>query len=273
MRLLAIPLVASLFFARDIVRTAPEAAPAPPPPPAPVAVEEPEEIAGQVLAPPPVAAIRETDAAVPRGVVVKLHRAADGGYFRAELRRGGYLVALRRGDERAAGEGVASIPVVEGDEPVIWETTKLDTLATARGTLRIEGGAARIRMAEPPVAAAGEQRRLHTCVSHEDGAGGFTVICGVRSGATAASVTGGDPKAGVFGAGTSPRVVRMDLPAPSEGVEARVLGYSAGIDGVVIRAEATRAAGEDRASLAILSSDRPQPMVPRRTFYKCCCVF
>jgi hypothetical protein len=272
MRLLAIPLVASLFFARDLVRTAPEAAPAPPPPPDAAAVQEPEDLAGQVLAPPPVAAIRETDAPVPRGVVVKLRRAGEGG-FKAELRRGGYLVALRRGDERAAGDGVASIPIVEGDEPVIWETTKLDTLATTRGTLRIEGGAARIRMAEPPVAAAGEQRRLHTCVSHEDGAGGFTVICGVRSGATAASVTGGDPKAGVFGAGTSPRVVRMDLPAPTEGVEARVLGYSAGIDGVVIRAEATRAAGEDRASLAVLSSDRPQPMVPRQAVYKCCVCF
>jgi|HubBroStandDraft_6_1064221.scaffolds.fasta_scaffold169012_2 hypothetical protein len=275
MRMLTIPFAAALLFVRDLVAPAPAPPAAPPPEPA---VEEAADPAGQVLAPPPVTAIRETSAPVPAGVTVKLRKAGASGW-KAELIRRGYLVALRRGGERTAGEDVAVLPVAADggdDEPMIWETTKLDTLETTRGTLRFEGDAKpvpRIRLAEPPVAATRERERLHTCVSHEDGAGGFTVLCRVPVGATAASVTGDDPRADVWMAGNASRVVRMDLPAPAEGAEARVVGYAMGALGVVIRAEATRAAGEDRASLAILSSDRPQPMVPRRAIRYTCCVF
>jgi hypothetical protein len=276
MRMLSFPFAAALLFVRDLVTPTPPPPALPPPAPAAVEVAEAADPAGQVLAPPPVAAIQETNAPVPAGVTVKLRRAGTSGW-KAELTRMGYLVALRRGGERTAGESAAAIPVATGDDaPVIWETTKLDTLETTRGTLRIEGDTkplARIRLAEPPVPAVREEEGLHTCVSHEDGAGGFTVLCRVRAaGATAASVTGDSPKADVWVAGHGAPVVRMDLPAPTEGVEARVVGYATGALGVVIRAEATRVAGEDRASLAILSSDRPQPMVPRRAVkYYCCC--
>jgi hypothetical protein len=64
-------------------------------------------------------------------------------------------------------------------------------------------------------------------------------------------------------------VVRLDLPASATGVEARIVGYAAGVDGVVIRAEASRVGGEDRATLALSSSDRAQPQVARPTCFRC----
>lgn len=43
-----------------------------------------------------------------------------------------------------------------------------------------------------------------------------------------------------------------------------------GADGVVLRAEASRAAGEDQPVLTMLASERPQPQVPRKVVrYNC----
>jgi hypothetical protein len=273
MRTLTVSLFAALVFVRDLVAPAP---PAPAPAPPEAAAPEAEEAAAPDLAPAPVvAAVRETNAPVPSGVAVKVRPTPAGGW-KAELSRKGYLVALRRGADRAAGEDAAALPVAtDTADPIVWETTKLDTLETTRGTLRFEGDARpvpRLRLAEPPAAAARDEQKHHTCVSHEDGEGGFTVLCRVFGNATAASVTGDDPKAGVWVVGTGSRVVRMDLPAPTSGAEARIVGYANGADGILIRAEATRAEGEDRPSLAILSADRSQPQVPRR-FIRYECVF
>jgi hypothetical protein len=119
-------------------------------------------------------------------------------------------------------------------------------------------------MVEAPVPAGRAQGQLHTCAAHEDGGGGFTVLCSVRGYATAASVTGDEASADVWVAHRdATSVVRMDLPASPAGFEARMLGYSAGLEGVVLRAEASRAAGEDRPSLTLAAAERAQPKVPR----------
>jgi hypothetical protein len=220
--------------------------------------------------------VRETGAPVPADVVADV-RAGGAGKLVMKLARRGYLVALRHGSARATGADAASLSLEQGDtEPVVWETTAVDTLATARGTLRIgEASTPEIRLAEAPVPAGREERRLHTCAAHEDGAGGFAVLCRMHATPTAASVTGEDEKAGVWaGAVRGTAMARLDLPASAaEEGEARMVGYAAGVDGVVIRAEASRVAGEDRAELSLASTDRPQPQIPRRIVKRYICVF
>jgi len=282
MRLLALPLFAALAFTRDGAPEPVAARVAPPPLAAPAEVTEPaplEALTPQPL-PLPEAAIRETRAPVPGDVAVDV-RKGNGAAWSVRLSRKGYLVAMRRGDARSAGANQATLAMLPGDvEPVVWEATRLDTLATTRGTLRLEAPLAGqpkprplIHLAEAPVAAGREERRLHVCSAHEDGAGGFSVLCQVRANPTAANVTGDDEKADVWvtaGSGGSP-VVRLDLPASPAGVEARMVGYAAGADGVVIRAEASRVAGEAQPVLTLFSADRPQPQVPRRTVRYICC--
>ena len=68
-------------------------------------------------------------------------------------------------------------------------------------------------------------------------------------------------KARLFG---DPTLVRFDLPLAEDGVAARALGYVSAGSGVVMRAEASRLPGEERATLALLSAERAQPVpMPR----------
>ena len=277
MKTLALTLFASLLLAGDATRAPAETVPAPEPAPAAAADDvDPDPVA--VPVPPPE--VRETSAPVPADVTASV-RPAKGGGWSVRLSRRGQLVAVRHGSVRAAAAGEASLVLAAGDaEPVIWETTRLDTLATVRGTIHVEGleaggkPLARLRLAEAPVPAGREARRLHTCAAHEDGAGGFTVLCRVRARPGAASVTGDDDKADVWvvpADATGASVARLDLPASSAGVAARVLGYSAGVDGVVVRAEASRVAGEPRPVLSLLSAERAQPQIPRAAIRYTCC--
>lgn len=275
MKMLALPLFASMLLARDASRD---------PLPVPLAgslapatralVEEIAEPSPAPL-PPSAPAIRETSAPVPGDLEASVRPASAGGWT-VRLARKGYLVAMRHGGVRTAAANQATLVLAPGDvEPVVWEATQLDSLVTTRGTLALDETAvkprASLRMAEAPAPAGREERRLHTCAAHEDGAGGFTVLCRVRSNPTAANVTGTDANADVWVAGGPSPVVRLDLPASPEGVEARVLGYAAGADGVVVRAEASRVAGESRPVLTLVSADRAQPQVPRaRLVYRCC---
>jgi hypothetical protein len=274
MRLVALPLLALLSLAADGAR-GPAPAFADQPPAAPAAEEAVVEPAPLPL-PVPAPSIRETDAPVPGDVKASVVLDGAGGY-RVKLARKGHLVALRHGAARTAAAGTASLAIAAGDEePVIWEATSLDTLATVRGTLRVSDGKAglraHLRLAEAPVPAGREAKRLHTCAAHEDGAGGFTVLCRVRANAEAANVSGEDTHADVWVAGAQEaRVARLDLPASPSGAEARVVGYADGARGVVVRAEASRVAGEDRPMLTLLSADRAQPQIPRRIIAYTCC--
>jgi len=273
MRLVALPVLASLLFARGATR-----APATPAL-SPLAVEPPaeqEEVAEplpEVAFSPPPPTVREIGAPVPKDVVASV-RVGKSDARLVQLRRKGYLVSLRSAGARSAGLGEAALSVPAGTtEPVVWETTRIDTLATVRGTLRIEGAGsprAALKLAEAPAPAGRAEGQLHMCAAHEDGAGGFTVLCRIRSMATAANVTGDDARdvyaVGVDGA----TLVRMDLPVSPSGFAASVVGYPVGADGVVLRAEASRVAGEDRPVLTMLAAERPQPQVPRVAVeYRC----
>ncbi len=212
---------------------------------------------------------------MPADVVASVRPGADG--WQVRLTRKGHLVALRHGAARTAGEGEATLALADGGEaePVVWETTKLDTLATVRGTLRLDGAGkprATLHVVEAPVPAGRQDGPLHTCAAHEDGAGGFTVLCRVHARASVANVTSEETSADVWVAGhEATPVVRLDLPASPAGFEARVMGYSHGVEGVVVRAEASRAAGEERSVLALLASERAQPQVPRAIVRYVCC--
>ncbi len=282
--MLALP----LFAAATLVGAqAPHPSPLPLATPAmavPVEAAEPAEVPLEAPAPLPLPAptVRETAATVPADIAVDVRKAGGDGWT-VKLARRGYLVAMRHGDVRSAGADQATLALQPGDgEPLVWEATHLDTLATTRGTLRLDAAAdgaptpqARVRLAEAPVPAGRDERQLHTCLAHEDGAGGFSVLCRVRANPTAANLSGDDAKANVWvatAAGRSP-VVRLDLPASTAGVDARMVGYAAGIDGVVIRAEASRVAGEDRPVLALASADHSQPQVPRQIVRYTCCLF
>jgi hypothetical protein len=268
MRLVTVPLLALLSLAADGTR-APAAVPAGLPPAEPAAEEAVTEPAPAPL-PVPVSSIRETDAPVPGDVKATVELDGAGGY-RVKLARKGHLVALRHGASRAAAADTASIAIAAGEaEPAVWEATSLETLATVRGTLRVSDGKAGLRaklhLAEAPVPAGRDAKRIHTCAAHEDGAGGFTVLCRIRANADAANVSAEDTRADVWTASArEARVVRLDLPASPAGAEARMVGYADGARGVVIRAEASRVAGEERPVLTLASADRAQPQIPRRT--------
>ena len=293
MRWLALPLFASLLFTRDgtrepvarlvaVAQTSPASPPLPPgeggsePFSSPLAREGAGGRGGEVYG----SVVHETSSPVPADVTVDVRRATGGGWS-VRLARKGYLVALRHGGTRTASADQATLALAPDDaEPLVWEATHFDTLVTTRGTVRLQAaiaGAAKpralVHLAEPPVPAGREERARHLCEGHEDGAGGFAVLCRVQAVPSAANVTGDDAKADVWVAADRPApVVRLDLPASPAGVEARMVGYAVGAQGVVVRAEASRVAGEDRPALALLSADRAQPQVPRRIVRYTCCI-
>ncbi len=207
MRLLALPLLASLVLVRGADRAPAAVGPVEATPAEPSTTDELAEpaLAPIALPPPAVAALRETGVAVPQDVVASVRRVKGEDGWQVRLARKGHLVALRHGGARTAGEGEAVLALADGEaDPVVWETTKLDTLATVRGTLRLEGAGsprALTRLVEAPVPAGRQDGPLHTCAAHEDGAGGFTVLCRVHARATAANVTGDGALRGRVGRG------------------------------------------------------------------------
>lgn len=228
---------------------------------------------------------RALAAPAPPGLSVEVRR--EGKHqVRVFLRRPGHLVTVSRGDQREVGRESASIRLPYAAGPSLpelaWETAEWSSLAVARGALRLVtdawgalGGVPSLVDAPAPVTSL--EGRLHRCVAHADGAGGFTVHCKLQPGAWrigAANLTGDDPRGGVWlvhGAGgpVGPDAfVRFDIPLLLGSVEARLAGYLEAATGTVIRAEASRLPGEEpRIVLSAASQKQPVialPPIPKR---------
>jgi hypothetical protein len=220
--------------------------------------------------------IETSDAPVPADVELEVASEARGGH-RVVVRRRGFLVSLRDEEARSAGVDWTAVRVSprpgapqEGERGsagrLIWETTKLDGLVTARGLvqLRGEGGSLRgeLRAAAPPRSAASWTSPRATCAGQHDGLGGFTVLCRFAKGTRVSGV------ANVTGArslddawltpGPSP-LARLDLPRSPGGAEGRVIGLTRGTAGIVLRVEAAFLEGEEPA-LQIQETERTQPV-------------
>lgn len=191
------------------------------------------------------------------------------------VRRPGHLIAVGRGADRRVGmHEVIWTAQGGGDgqsaEALAWESTSPRTLETLRGRLSVGAdGAAAVSDTVRAYVVSEDAKAHHRCAGHEDGEGGFVVLCRVEGAAAAASVDGGDPRQGVWSLAGETTLVRLDLPMSGDGAAARVLGYEKGGKGVLVRAEASRAPGEAEAVLALGSDDRAQPRPIRR--FGCFC--
>jgi hypothetical protein len=185
------------------------------------------------------------------------------------VRRKGHLVTVRAGHDRKTGMHEATWPA-GGAAKLVWETTDTKTLETTRGELAWDGSgeAPAARSAAVLRAVSREAKGAHACQAYGDGATGFVAVCRVDGQAAAASVESKDPREGVWALGGPTTLVRLDLPMEGEGVDTKVIGYEKASGGVLVRVEASRAAGEKAALLAIGSDSRAQPRPIRRP----CCI-
>ena len=94
-----------------------------------------------------------------------------------------------------------------------------------------------------------------------------TVICRIDSLAVGAARPFGDkPQQGIAMVETGEhRYFRMDLDTRKDDFDAVVIGYSDGVRGHVIRAEASKLPGETKTSFSLLAATRAQP-IPMRIF-------
>src|SRR5262249_20786155 len=128
MKALATTSLLSLLFLGSVAQ------PSAPPAPARIEALAPDLIPALSLVapeapPPPAETVREIAGKAPADLAVSV--VADGDGWSLRVARAGHLVALRRGGARAAGAKQAAIAIPRGGEadPVVWETTRLDTLA------------------------------------------------------------------------------------------------------------------------------------------------
>jgi hypothetical protein len=238
----------------------PQATPAAPEPTA----AEPTPARAPLPAPAPPAPLAAIEGAPPQDLTLVVRPQREG-RFAVRLQRKGHLVALRQGEARASGDGRAELDAATSSAPgtpIVWETSDPVTLVTTRGLVELESAdAARLRLAEAPQVVASETRGLHACRAHEDGTGGATVICRVRALAAATNLTRGARDGVWAAAGAERTLLRLDLAVPPEGADAVAIGYGSGRTGVVVRAEASRVAGEERPVIVIQSAERAQPLV------------
>ncbi len=234
-----------------------------------------------IVAPPPkprAQEVRETDAPAPSDLHLRVDKRGAG--FRLVGERRGDVLSLRQGAERATGKDRVALDLGAAATPIVLEATGEKSLETTRVVVHLTeggGGAAPAfvaHLAETPIAAGGDQRDAHTCRAHEDGLGGFAVVCRVTSEANAGSITGDDGKDGVFEAITSTgasatTLARFDLELGDERAVSKALAYNSRGRGVLVRAEASRLPGEDRPSLVVASNSREQPMVMRHCRIGC----
>lgn len=214
--------------------------------------------------------IAPTSAPAPADLRVEALPDGRGGH-RVAIRRAGFLVSLRSEGARAAGDGLAAINLASpkgaraGRARLIWETTDPVTLQTTRGLLRVEvrdgEAVTSLASATPPEPAGQWKSKRATCAAHRDGFGGFTVICRFAKGTQhlgVANVTGAHALEDAFITSGPVPLARLDLPRREGGAEGRIIGFSSGLTGVALRAEATFPEGEPGA-LLLEESERAQP--------------
>jgi hypothetical protein len=217
---------------------------------------------------PPGIALAEAPA--PRDVVVKVTSDPRGGH-RVVVERPGHLVSLRHEDARAAGKDSAAMRVEArpgrgaAEDRLIWESTRLDTLETTRGLVRLveRSGAIthEVALAAPPAAATSWKNARGSCSGQHDGLGGFTVLCRFAKGARdvgAANVTGARTLDDTWLVPGPAPVVRLDLARAPGSASGRVIGFSHGATGHVLLVEASFPEGEPPA-LVIHEATRAQP--------------
>jgi hypothetical protein len=191
------------------------------------------------------------------------------------------MVAILHGPLRAADADQVTFRVeaktlspggkkAEVNERLFWETTALDTLATARGFLSLsldpetKNLRAAASLSSPPASAGTFSGRHYTCAAHDDGDSGFVVLCRLPSNlrqVSAANVTGPRVLDGVSIARGKSILVRLDLPRSPSGAEARIIGFVHGATGSVLRAEATWP-DDGPGTVFVEMAERSQPLSP-----------
>ncbi len=149
---------------------------------------------------------------------------------------------------------------------LVWETTRLDGLATTRGLVILAGrrprGHRRAAGGARPEPATTWKSAHATCAGQHDGLGGFTVLCRFpkrEPDSGAVNVTGARTLDDVWlTPGPSP-LLRLELPRSPAGAEGRVVGLTQGATGVVLRVEASFPEGEE-AALVFGEAERTQPL-------------
>lgn len=198
----------------------------------------------------------------PPGLHVEVKADASGKQV-LHVSEGGKLLALRQGENRAVGLGRVHLILDENSPaPVIWERTDLSKdLETIRGIARLSPGLPMLKVAEKPLDVGEERKGCHFCRAIGDGAGGFSVLCQVNAQVSAANLKRNEePGQRVFVQVGTPSYVRLDLPMAEGGVQAMALGYAYSGMGLVLRAESSWVSGESKASLAMASAERTQPV-------------
>ncbi|MDI1480254.1 hypothetical protein [Polyangium sp. y55x31] len=266
MKTYALPLLAA-FLLSGSVETTSEAATAIAPEAAAAPASAPEAAAAPASAPAPASEPPE----LPAEMRIILGKRA-GQKITITVVRPRHVVTLVQGDKRVLGSNEVSL-AVNPAEAMTWETTDRQTLETLRGEafvdIREDGrlDAGTLRPTALLAAVAEEAEGRHACKAFEGTNAGFSVVCRVESLTVAAARTFGDAPLDRIQNVTAGEhtFFRMELDPGADGVDATVLGYSAGARGHVVRAEASRLPGEARSSLALLSESRMQPVpLPRR---------
>jgi hypothetical protein len=240
-----------------------------------LALEAQPVISKNVAAPPTAPTVHpepkalEPSLPVPSDIAVELGPAPIG--FRLTLRRAGYIVALRAAEGVSVAENWVSAQLEMRDGAGVdleWETTEPLSLDSDRGELRVrrgrEGPVATLTGLARPVVVTTRQERLHTCRGHAAWRDGFAVLCRVSKSARKVSVSNPTDEqllSNVWMSSGLARVIRLDLPLSEGEAAGRVLGYLAGADAVVVRAEASWAKGEEHPSMALFETERRQPVV------------
>jgi hypothetical protein len=212
--------------------------------------------------------IRETDAAPPVDLKLRIDK------HELVVDRRAHVLSVLHDDERTTAVDEVKVPL-GGDGAYVIEATDEKSLETTRIVAHVDLAAdARPKivahLAEAPKIVGSDARVAHDCRAHEDGAGGFAVVCRIATEANAGSITGDDASAGVFESVGTTSYVRLDLDPHEEGAVSKAVAYNSKGRGVLVRAEASLLSGEKAPSFVVLSEAREQPVVrPRRCFRGC----
>lgn len=185
----------------------------------------------------------------------------------------GHLLTLRRGDTVVLGDNSVSIPIKEA-ESMSWESAERQTFTTLRGVVEWEVTAGSrptpsLRATSHALPTREVVSARHACKAFDGSKETVTVLCRVESLAVGAARAFGDkPQQGIAMVEVGERrYFRMELDLSKNEFDAVVIGYSDGIRGHVIRAEASKLPGETKASLSLSAAARTQPFRIIRRFH------